>query len=113
MRHVVTENARVTAACDALARGDGPALGRLFFASHRSQRDDYEVSVPAVDRLVEIADADSAVWGARLTGGGFGGAVVMVAATADAAAAARRVGQAYQRDTGLRAQVVMPAARPA
>lgn len=108
-RHVITENARVIAACQALATCDGPLLGRLFLASHRSQRDDYEVSVPAVDRLVAIAEQDGDVLGARLTGGGFGGAVVMVAGATVAGAAARRVCERYERSTGQHARIVLPA----
>jgi galactokinase len=87
-RHVVTENARVLEAAQALRRGDGAALGRLFNASHVSQRDDFEVSHPAVDELVERAWRDADVLGARLTGGGFGGAMVALVKRG----AARRVG---------------------
>jgi len=73
-RHVVTENARVVAAADALARGDGATVGRLMGESHASLRDDYEVSTPAVDKLVARLSATHGVLGARLTGAGFGGA---------------------------------------
>jgi galactokinase len=76
-RHVVTENQRVVDAVAALRSGDGDRLGALFTASHRSLRDDYQVSTPDVDRLVEIAEHRPAVFGARLTGGGFGGAIVV------------------------------------
>ncbi|MEP6800436.1 MAG: galactokinase [Acidobacteriota bacterium] len=78
-RHVVTENERVLEAAEALRNGDLPRLGRLFNASHDSQRDDFEVSVPAVDAIVNAARADREVYGARLTGGGFGGSVVALA----------------------------------
>ena len=77
-RHVIEENARVLAAVEALERADGAALGRLLDESHASQRDLFEVSVPEVDRLVELAREAGAL-GARLTGGGFGGAVVALA----------------------------------
>ena len=77
-RHVIGENARVLAAAAALERGDDEALGRLLDESHRSQRDLFEVSVPEVDALVELAREEGAL-GARLTGGGFGGAVVALA----------------------------------
>ncbi len=86
-RHVVTENARVHAAVAALRDGDLPEVGRLFLASHASMRDDYEVSVPAVDALVESAARAEGVFGARLTGGGFGGAIVALAETGRARAA--------------------------
>jgi galactokinase len=74
-RHVVTENSRVLEAAAALKQGDLTAVGTLMVESHCSQRDDYDVSVPAVDALVEAALRHGAV-GARLTGDGFGGPVV-------------------------------------
>ena len=75
VRHVVEENARVLAFAEALERGDVVAAGELMTASHRSQRDLFEVSVPEVDALVEALLAEGCL-GARLTGGGFGGSVV-------------------------------------
>jgi galactokinase len=75
VRHVLSENARVEAMVDALARHDLDEAGRLLDASHRSLRDDYEVSVPAVERTVERARAAGAI-GARIVGGGFGGHVL-------------------------------------
>ncbi|MEP7132337.1 MAG: galactokinase [Acidobacteriota bacterium] len=78
-RHVVTENARVIDAVAALKAEDLPGLGRLFDASHDSERDDFEVSVPAVDAIVHAARGEAGVFGARLTGGGFGGSVVVLA----------------------------------
>jgi galactokinase len=95
-RHVVTENERVLAAVRAFEAGDLPAAGRALVASHASLRDDFDASVPAVDRLVEVAAAVPGVHGARLTGGGFGGAVVVLAdaGAADIVAAAIRAGYA-------------------
>jgi galactokinase len=75
-RHVVTENARVLEAVAAIRAGDVRRLGSILGRSHASLRDDFEVSVPAVDRLVEAAGRDPDVLGARMTGGGFGGAIV-------------------------------------
>lgn len=75
-RHVVTENARVRQFAAALAKGNLPAAGALMVASHRSLRDDFEVSTPGLDRLVERLGATTGVHGARLTGAGFGGCVV-------------------------------------
>ena len=75
VRHVVTENERVDAAVRALEQGDLAALGELLDASHRSLRDDYEVSVPEVERAVE-ACRDAGALGARIMGGGFGGSVL-------------------------------------
>jgi galactokinase len=74
-RHVVTENARVDAMVSALADGDLEEAGRLLDASHASLRDDYDASVPEVERTVEaLKDAGAA--GARMVGGGFGGSVL-------------------------------------
>jgi len=84
VRHVLTENARVLEA----AR-DPSRLPELMRASHASQRDDYEVSVPEVDALVEAAEAHGAL-GARLTGGGFGGCVVALCRAGEARAVGER-----------------------
>ncbi|MBU6269127.1 MAG: galactokinase [Sphingomonadales bacterium] len=76
-RHVVSENARVLAAAEALATGDFRALGALMAASHASMRDDFQITVPPVDALVaELQALIGEEGGARMTGGGFGGAVV-------------------------------------
>jgi len=73
VRHVVSENARVLAALEC---ADATAFGALMNASHASLRDDYAVSVPELDQLVALLQAHPAVFGARLTGAGFGGACV-------------------------------------
>ena len=75
VRHVLTENERVDAAVAALEAGDFAALGALLDASHASLRDDYEVSVPEVERAVEDCKRAGAL-GARIMGGGFGGSVL-------------------------------------
>jgi len=75
-RHVVTENERTLSAARALQDGDLEEMGRLMYASHRSLRDDYEVSCRELDVLVEIAEGLGGVIGARMTGGGFGGSIV-------------------------------------
>ncbi len=75
-RHVVLENARVSAAIDALQAGDMAALGRLFAESHASLRDDFEVSSPELDAMVEIAAAVPGVGATRMTGAGFGGCTI-------------------------------------
>ena len=76
-RHVVAENERVQAAARALAAGDLQQMGILMAASHASMRDDFEITVPAIDRLVEIIKAAiGPAGGVRMTGGGFGGCVV-------------------------------------
>ncbi|MEX2548731.1 MAG: galactokinase [Nitriliruptoraceae bacterium] len=75
LRHVVTENERVRQAEAALHEGHLAELGRIFAAGHASLRDDYEVTIPELDRLVELARAGGAT-AARMTGGGFGGAII-------------------------------------
>ena len=79
LRHVVTENARVLAFTAALANDDLPAAGAILKESHASLRDDYEVSIPELDDLVACARQCGA-YGARLLGGGFGGAVLALIA---------------------------------
>jgi galactokinase len=75
-RHVITENRRTLAFVAALGQGRLPDAGRLMAESHRSLRDDFEVSTPAIDALVARLAATPGVYGARMTGGGFGGCVV-------------------------------------
>jgi galactokinase len=78
-RHVVSENQRVRDCAAALRAGDLEAAGALMTASHVSLRDDYEVSTPALDEAVERLEASEGVYGARLTGAGFGGCVIALA----------------------------------
>lgn len=82
-RHVVTENARVLEAVEALRRHDFVVFGRLMYASHQSLRDDYEVSTPELDTFVALA-AQARALGARLTGAGFGGCAIALVKSADA-----------------------------
>ncbi|MBY0497974.1 MAG: galactokinase [Cyanobacteria bacterium] len=107
-RHVITENARVLEAVQALRDRDPDRLGELFNASHLSMKHDYETSTPEIDTLVEIAQADPGVYGARLTGGGFGGSVVMIAHAGRAAAAADRIATAYTKTAGIPGTVLVP-----
>lgn len=95
VKHVVNENGRVRAAVECLRDRDVERLGRLFNESHRSLRDDFEASVPEVDRLVALAQNDPDVLGARLTGGGFGGAIVALVRRGRAELAAERILRAY------------------
>jgi galactokinase len=111
-RHVVTENARVLHTVTALLAGDLVAVGRLFAASQASMRDDYETSTPEIDLLAALGDEDPDVYGARLTGGGFGGSVVMLASAAAAAGAAARICEKYRAATSREAAVLVPAATP-
>ncbi|HEY0478434.1 MAG TPA: galactokinase [Kofleriaceae bacterium] len=107
VRHVVTENARVLAAVDAIDRRDLGRLGELLRESHASLRDDYEVSIPPIDVLVELAIAHPEIWGARLTGGGFGGSIVALARSGRGAAVARVIIEEYARRTGHVGQVLL------
>lgn len=77
-RHVVSENERVHEAVKAIKDKDIKKLGKLFNESHISMKNDYEVSIPEIDILVELCQKDSRVFGARLTGGGFGGSIVAI-----------------------------------
>jgi galactokinase len=107
-RHVVTENDRVIDAVRAIEEENLPLLGQLFYASHRSMRDDYEISIPEIDALVEIAREDPEIIGARLTGGGFGGSVVMLAKRGEAAKAAARIADTYARRTKKTPAILVP-----
>jgi len=109
-RHVVTENARTLVAAEAMRAGNAGALGALMNASHDSLRDDFEVSSPALDAMVEIARAHPGCHGARMTGAGFGGCAVALVDAAHAAAFARDVAAAYERRTGLVPQIYVTGA---
>jgi galactokinase len=99
-RHVVTENARTLSAAEALRDGDLARFGVLMGASHASLRDDYEVSTPELDAMVDAAMETDGTIGARMTGGGFGGCTVnLVRADADASFA-RDVARKYEARTG-------------
>jgi galactokinase len=78
-RHVITENARVLKFSRELYRGNLEDVGDMLVEGHRSLRDDYEVSVPELDTLVEAAVEVEGCYGARLTGAGFGGCIVALA----------------------------------
>jgi galactokinase len=107
-QHVVTENARVLAARTAIRGGDLAALGALLNASHGSLRDDYEVSVAEIDTMVAIATATPGVYGARISGGGFGGSVVILTRSEVARTAANAIATEYARRTSQRPLVVVP-----
>jgi galactokinase len=79
LRHVVTENTRVASAAEAIERGTATSIGPLLFASHASLRDDFQVSTEHLDFIVDAAKAatSAGIWGARMTGAGFGGSVIV------------------------------------
>jgi galactokinase len=107
-RHVVTENQRVLDTVAALAEGRLDALGPLLAGSHRSMRDDYEVSVAEIDLLVELAVARADVVGARLTGGGFGGSIVVLTPAGRAAESGRAIVDAYRQRSGRPGRLLVP-----
>jgi len=100
-RHVISENRRVLASAEALGRGDLAAFGRLMDASHASLRDDYQVSCPEVDLLVDLARKLPGLLGARITGGGFGGCTVNLASREAVEGLRTSVLPEYQRRTGI------------
>jgi len=108
VRHVVTENARVTAACEALRASDAPQFGRLMNASHQSMKDDFEISTPEIDALVDLAQHAAGVFGARLTGGGFGGSIVALADAASAIASASWIASQYERRVPRQPAILIP-----
>jgi galactokinase len=99
-RHVVGEDARVEAFLDASRAGDLRRMGELFVASHRSLQHDYEVSCEELDFLVDTAITVPGVYGARMTGGGFGGCTVNLLEPGAVDAFERQVGAAYQERFG-------------
>jgi galactokinase len=99
-RHVVSENQRVLDCVAALQAGDAERVGALMNASHDSLRSDYEVSGPELDLLVELARAQAGVYGARLTGAGFGGCVVALAQADAAEQAVQAIVTRYSFETG-------------
>jgi galactokinase len=106
LRHVVTENARVRAAEVAFVAQDLDTLGALFDASHASLRDDYEVTIPELDVLAELARGAGAT-AARMTGGGFGGAIVALVRAHDADRIGAEVVAGYGRRFPDRAPTVL------
>ena len=104
-RHVVTENARVLAAADAFHSSNLTYFGELMRQAHISMRDDFEASCKEIDIMVELARNQPGCYGARITGGGFGGCTVnlVAAAQVEAFTAAMRAG--YQEATGIAAEI--------
>jgi galactokinase len=100
--HVVTENARVLSSVAALENGDLAQFGRLMKASHESLQYDYEVSCLELDLLVDLATHSRGVFGARMTGGGFGGSTVNLVAKQAVDEFITTIEQNYQKETGMR-----------
>jgi len=104
-RHVITENGRVMEATAALERGDLDAFGDLMAQSHRSLRGDYEVSCAELDAMVDLATQVEGVFGARMTGGGFGGCTINLVKADSVAEFKRTVARGYEQATGLAPEV--------
>ena len=100
-RHVISENERVLTFTAACGRGDLAAMGRLLVASHRSLQQDYEVSCAELDFLVETALSVPGVWGARMTGGGFGGCTVNMVAPSALARFQEELHRSYRERFGV------------
>ena len=100
-RHIISENARVREVADLFAQGKTDGLRELMAASHQSMRDDYEISCRELDVMVEIAGRQTGVYGARMTGGGFGGCTVNLVEAAHAAEFQRQVSAEYAGAIGL------------
>jgi galactokinase len=100
-RHVITENTRVLGAASALKQEDLKRFGHLMNESHRSLRDDYEVSCAELDLMVQLAQRVPGVFGARMTGGGFGGCTINLVGAESVDLFKREVAEGYQADTGL------------
>jgi galactokinase len=104
-RHVIGEDTRVEAAARAIVEGDLASFGRLMGESHISLRDDYEVSCAELDVMVAIASGMAGVYGARMTGGGFGGCAVVLVDVSTAEAAAREIGRCYENEMKIRPDI--------
>jgi len=102
-RHVISENSRTLSAVDALNNGDLQTFGRLMYQSHESLRDDYEVTGPELDALVEEARVIDGTLGSRMTGAGFGGCTVSIVREDAVETFIRDVGAGYTEKTGLKA----------
>ena len=109
-RHVVTENARVLDAADAMRTGDAARLGALMVASHASLRDDYDVSSDALDAFVEAALDQPGCLGARMTGAGFGGCAVALVEAEHARSVSESAADAYRQRTGHKPTVYLAVA---
>jgi galactokinase len=104
-RHVVGEISRTLKAVDALSAGDYAAFGKLMYGSHESLRDDYEVSCEELDAIVDLARPLAGVYGARMTGGGFGGCAIILAGAGQAKAIADAVAAGFAARFGRRCPI--------
>jgi len=105
-RHIISENKRVLQAVKSLRDGDMKKLGQLFYASHASLKNDYEVSCKELDAIVAIAKEHRAL-GARMTGGGFGGSAIVLVAKADVENMQKIIHQKYQTCFGFPPTIII------
>ncbi len=103
-KHIITENDRVSRARVALQAGDLKGFGELMYEAHRSFRDDFSASCPEIDKLVDIASTLPGCFGARITGGGFGGCTVNIVAADQAEAFRHELVRQYKTDLGIEAE---------
>ena len=104
-RHVITENARVLAGVESFEAGDLVRFGELMREAHLSFRDDFEASCREIDILVELANGQAGCYGARLTGGGFGGCTVNLVAAENAVEFVEAMGAGYRSATGITGEI--------
>jgi galactokinase len=104
-KHVISENLRTVAACEALLKGDMKELGRLMAEAHKSYSQDFEGSCVEADAMVALAQELPGLIGARLTGGGFGGCTINLVEQGEAAKFAGALGERYAAKTGITPQI--------
>jgi galactokinase len=104
-RHVIGENARVMEAARALAQHNLERFGQLMYESHASLRDDYEVSCPELDLMVDLARGCDGVYGSRMTGGGFGGCTINLVKSEDVEVFRGKVAKKYEQASGQQPQI--------
>ncbi|MBV9574483.1 MAG: galactokinase [Acidobacteriales bacterium] len=109
-RHVVTENARVLRAANALKAGDLATLGKLMYESHTSLKDDYEVSCQELDIMVHLASETPGTWGSRMTGGGFGGCTISIVSRDSVAEFKSRMSREYKSATSIDPEIYVTSA---
>jgi galactokinase len=105
VRHIVSENARVRMAADALRAGDAARMGEIMLQGHISMREDYEITCAEVDFLVERAMSLAGCFGARMTGGGFGGCTVNLVRNDDVVPFSRELARLYEEHFGIKCAV--------
>lgn len=105
--HITGENERVSRGIELLRHDDVKTFGQLMFESHRSSRDNFENSTPALNCLVEIAKETSGVYGSRLTGGGFGGSTVSLVNRDRAGQISESIAEQYFQRTGIRSSAIL------